>query len=579
MNAVDRRGADRSYSGGDSYGLQKDSEYGQPLNSRRSSDITQSRDSKKALSADSSEKKLEKRASNDEAAGAQAPTEDNPKVVKKKPSLGGDSVRDDATETKGDTQTKKVVASEGEKKASGAVLTGQGAKADAKAMDVDSGHSVQSPTKEASDKSFSKVEEAAVVESGTEKTAGPQGQTSDKIAADGKQTEGAKTALDQAKNALNAPDARVSRDGKLASARMRDGSEVVSTVKGDKDAAAELLNAGKAESVSKSQKDFSSKTIEAPLSQNTEKTAKAAALASASNKKEELKSVDREKFAKDKGDSGSSDAKEGGMHLKSALKTTETAKSQPAAFERPAMDWNGKDVNAKAKKKGGASAKVVTAEMGTAATSKAPKVETANTMMPEFTVDRNVLTSMNSSKSFEVQITRDVQSNSAADAVKAVRQAFNQIAEAQPSKMRFSLNMANGERIDIQVVQREGGLQVRLAAQSAELRDALTRSWDSLTQNAQAKGIRLVAPVIEAPANSFNLERGNQQQQQQQQSATDRQNQNSDSRNERQQQSSNDARERENFREAYRENLRENARRRQESLNDGIALSNTTPRR
>ena len=174
-------------------------------------------------------------------------------------------------------------------------------------------------------------------------------------------------------------------------------------------------------------------------------------------------------------------------------------------------------------------------------------------------------------KPFEVQITRQVNSSQPADAVKAVQQAMDRIAEAQPSKMRFSLNMNNGERIDIQVVQRDGALQVRLAAQSNELRDALTRSWDSLTQNAQTKGIRLVAPVIETiQANTQNFDRGTANQQQS--SQQDRQGAHQDNRGDRQDAQS-QARDREAFRESFRENLRENAQRRQSAFADDFAAA------
>ena len=305
-----------------------------------------------------------------------------------------------------------------------------------------------------------------------------------------------------------------------------------------------------------------------------ENTASAVKKPTGQEKIKDLKVADKELLMDENGRIGSSDAADANMQLKSAFKTTENGKAQPVAFERRGLTWSGKEAAAKESKKGSAAARFAAAAPGSGVSAKAAIGEKVGMEAAEAFVNRSQLASMNSAKSFEVQITRDVQSTSAADAVKAVRQAFDQISEAQPSKMRFSLNMANGERIEIQVVQREGGLQVRLAAHSAELRDALTRSWDSLTQNARAKGIRLFAPVIEAPANTFNLDRGNQAQQQQ--SGFERQNQNSDPRQDRQQDTPNQARDREKFREAFRENLSEHARLQQNAFGNDAQPTNST---
>lgn len=88
--------------------------------------------------------------------------------------------------------------------------------------------------------------------------------------------------------------------------------------------------------------------------------------------------------------------------------------------------------------------------------------------------------------------------NNRIEAVKAVQTALQTIQETSSSRMRFSIQVPGGERVDIQMIQRDGGLQVRLATASAELRDTLARNWDSLQNAANNRGVRLMAPVVES---------------------------------------------------------------------------------
>lgn len=297
----------------------------------------------------------------------------------------------------------------------------------------------------------------------------------------------------------------------------------------------------------------------------SEESAKAQALEGGKVKGKKINVVDKEQLAKQANSSGPANAKQSSMQLNEAFEGTEFSEALPKALERPVVQTknaaDGLPLEGKRKKAAASASKVSGEEVG----SLLKSANNANRRIDPIQDRTFSPMSEMGSRTFEVQVTKDVQSSRPADAVRAVQQAFNQIGEAQPSKMRFSLNMSNGERIDIQVVQRDGGLQVRMAAQSPELREALTRSWDTLTQSAQNKGIRLVPPVIDAlpQAQNTQFDRGNTQQQSQ--TPSDRQAGNQDPRGGRQE-SQSDARDRESFREAFRENLREHAQRQQPSF-------------
>lgn len=321
------------------------------------------------------------------------------------------------------------------------------------------------------------------------------------------------------------------------------------------------LREGSSDGISKN--DRIRKKVENTASLGSEKSASRSSDSIKDKKLGNFYDVDKQKVKNVEEVNGTDKANQVDMRLARAYEPKENSDITPKAFERPGMQVNAKDVEISPRKSAASTRSKHT-------TNAAKSAEGSEISRIAANVSRNVETAPSDSfkqldevlsRPFDVQVSREVGSNRPADAVKAVQQAFSQIAEAQPSKMRFTLNMANGERVEIQVVQRDGGLHVRLAAQSSELREALTRSWDSLTQSAHNKGIKLVPPVIDTlpPNTPQQFDKGNNPQQQ---SAGDRPTTQQESRGDRQE-TPDQTRERESFREAFRENLREHAQRRQ----------------